>query len=37
MTSLILQRTDEVAPGVPQEESTLFIVGHGTGLNKNST
>jgi sirohydrochlorin cobaltochelatase len=37
MTSLILQRTEEVAPGVPQEESTLFIVGHGTGLNKNST
>ncbi len=37
MTSLILQRTAEVAPGVPQEESTLFIVGHGTGLNKNST
>ncbi|MDB4378112.1 hypothetical protein N9Z33_03570, partial [Akkermansiaceae bacterium] len=37
MTSLILQRTAEVAPGVAQEESTLFIVGHGTGLNKNST
>jgi sirohydrochlorin cobaltochelatase len=37
MTSLILQRTEEVAPGVPPEESTLFIVGHGTGLNKNST
>lgn len=37
MTSLILQRTNEVAPGVPQEESALFIVGHGTGLNKNST
>jgi len=37
MTSLILQRTEEVAPGVPPEESTLFIVGHGTSLNKNST
>lgn len=37
MTSLILQRTAEVAPGVPQEDSALFIVGHGTGLNKNST
>ena len=37
MTSLILQRTAEVAPGVAQEDSTLFIVGHGTGLNKNST
>lgn len=37
MTSLILRRAAEVAPGVPPEESTLFIVGHGTGLNKNST
>ncbi|MDB4508106.1 hypothetical protein N9051_00840 [Akkermansiaceae bacterium] len=37
MTSLILRRTAEVAPGILQEESTLFIVGHGTGLNKNST
>ena len=37
MTSLILQRTEEVAPEVPPEDSTLFIVGHGTGLNKNST
>ncbi|MGC6467647.1 MAG: CbiX/SirB N-terminal domain-containing protein [Akkermansiaceae bacterium] len=37
MTSLILQRTAEVAPDVPQEEATLFIVGHGTSLNKNST
>lgn len=37
MTSLILQRTSEVAPEVPPEETTLFIVGHGTGLNKNST
>lgn len=37
MTSLILQRTKEVAPDLAQEESTLFIVGHGTGLNKNST
>jgi len=37
MTSLILQRTKEVAPNVPQEQSTLFIVGHGTSLNKNST
>ncbi len=37
MTSLILQRTKEVAPNVPPEEATLFIVGHGTGLNKNST
>jgi len=37
MTALILHRAREVAPNVPPEETTLFIVGHGTGLNKNST
>lgn len=37
MTDLLLRRAREVAPGVPEEETTLFIVGHGTGLNKNST
>lgn len=37
MTSLILRRTAEVAPNIPAEESTLFIVGHGTSLNQNST
>ena len=37
MTKLILLRATEVAPGVPPEKTTLFIVGHGTGLNKNST
>ena len=37
MTGLILRRAAETAPGIPPEESTLFIVGHGTGLNKNST
>lgn len=36
MTSLLLKRAAEVAPGVPREESTLLIVGHGTGLNDNS-
>ncbi len=37
MTGLIRKRAAEVAPGVPPEETTLFIVGHGTGLNKKST
>ena len=37
MTDLLLRRARQVAPGVPEEETTLFIVGHGTGLNKNST
>ncbi|WP_078815729.1 CbiX/SirB N-terminal domain-containing protein [Prosthecobacter debontii] len=37
MTRLLLQRADEVAPGVPREETSLIIVGHGTNLNDNST
>lgn len=37
MTKLLLQRADEVAPGVPREETSLIIVGHGTNLNDNST
>jgi sirohydrochlorin cobaltochelatase len=37
MTRLILQRADEVAPGVPRERTSLVIVGHGTSLNENST
>ncbi|MCH7227686.1 CbiX/SirB N-terminal domain-containing protein [Haloferula sp. A504] len=37
MTDLILRRAREVAPDVEEEETTLFIVGHGTGLNQNST
>ena len=32
MTDLLLRRARQVAPGVPEEETTLFIVGHGTGL-----
>lgn len=36
MTDLLLQRAHEVAPGVPEEETSLLIVGHGTGLNDNS-
>ena len=36
MTELLLKRAQEVAPGVPEEETSLLIVGHGTGLNDNS-
>ena len=36
MTDLLLQRAREVAPEVPVAETTLLIVGHGTGLNDNS-
>ena len=37
MTDLLLRRAREVAPEVNPSEITLFIVGHGTGLNQNST
>ena len=37
MTRLLLQRADEVAPGVPRDQTSLVIVGHGTSLNENST
>ncbi len=36
VTDLLLQRAGEVAPGVPEAETTLFIVGHGTALNDQS-
>ncbi len=36
MTSLLLKRAADVAPHVPPAETSLFIVGHGTGLNDNS-
>ncbi len=36
MTELLLQRADEVAPEIPAAETSLLIVGHGTGLNDNS-
>jgi len=36
VTELLLRRAREVAPGVPEKETTLFIVGHGTALNENS-
>ncbi len=37
MKRLLLQRANEIAPGVPREQTGLVIVGHGTGLNENST
>lgn len=36
MTEMLERRAAEVAPGVPPEKTTLFIVGHGTDLNDNS-
>ncbi|MEO8352475.1 MAG: CbiX/SirB N-terminal domain-containing protein [Chthoniobacteraceae bacterium] len=36
MTELLLQRARTVAPGIDPAETTLIIVGHGTGLNDNS-
>ncbi len=37
MTGLLEKRAREVAPGVKFSETALVIVGHGTGLNENST
>ena len=36
MTELILQRTKEVAPNIPEKEISLLIVAHGTDLNDRS-
>ena len=36
MTEVLLHRAQEVAPNVPVETTSLFIVGHGTDLNDNS-
>lgn len=36
MTEMLLARAREVAPGVPENETSLLIVGHGTALNDNS-
>ncbi|MFN0126675.1 MAG: CbiX/SirB N-terminal domain-containing protein [Verrucomicrobiales bacterium] len=37
MTRLLLNRAQEIAPGVLANEISLIIVGHGTSLNENST
>lgn len=36
MTAALLHRAKEVAGNIPTSETSLFIVGHGTGLNDNS-
>ncbi|MEY2480404.1 MAG: sirohydrochlorin cobaltochelatase [Verrucomicrobiota bacterium] len=36
MTDLLLQRAHEIAPAVPESETSLLIVAHGTDLNENS-
>ncbi|HMG04624.1 MAG TPA: CbiX/SirB N-terminal domain-containing protein [Chthoniobacterales bacterium] len=36
MTELLLQRAHEAAPEIRKTETSLLIVGHGTGLNDNS-
>ncbi|MCB1225133.1 MAG: hypothetical protein KDK99_04915 [Verrucomicrobiales bacterium] len=36
MRQLLLHRAEEVAPGLPRDQTSLVIVGHGTSLNDNS-
>ena len=36
MTRHLLERAREIAPGIPEMETSLLIVGHGTSLNDNS-
>jgi sirohydrochlorin cobaltochelatase len=36
MTSVLLKRAAETAPGIAPDETSLLIVGHGTNLNDNS-
>ena len=36
MTELLVQRAREIAPNVPEDETSLLIVAHGTDLNENS-
>lgn len=36
VTELLLQRAREIAPGVPEAETSLLIVAHGTALNDQS-
>lgn len=36
MTSLLVRQAKSAAPGIPPAQTSVFIVGHGTGLDKNS-
>jgi sirohydrochlorin cobaltochelatase len=36
MTDLLLRRAHKIAPGIPESETSLLIVAHGTDLNENS-
>jgi sirohydrochlorin cobaltochelatase len=36
MTKLLVQRAREIAPNIPESETSLLIVAHGTDLNENS-
>ncbi len=36
MTEVLIHRAQQTAPAVPPEETSLLIIGHGTGLNENS-
>jgi sirohydrochlorin cobaltochelatase len=36
MTDLLLRRAREIAPGIPENETSMLIVAHGTDLNENS-
>jgi sirohydrochlorin cobaltochelatase len=36
MTELLVQRARDIAPGVPEAETSFLIVAHGTDLNENS-
>lgn len=36
MTAHLLERANEIAPGIAENETTLLIVAHGTSLNDNS-
>src|SRR5438270_1089703 len=36
MTDLLLRRAREIASSIPESETTLLIVAHGTDLNENS-
>jgi sirohydrochlorin cobaltochelatase len=36
MTELLVERARDIAPGIPETETSLLIVAHGTDLNENS-